>query len=221
MPAYVAPPLGKAIALLPGIVGYSFGGFNDRTPPARLSIQSVSVTSNVVTLNCTLLEGLIPLVGQLITVRGLQTAAAMNVTNVAIASISLNLTTGIGTITYAATTPNVAASTPDSGLAIVPLSETTDTMANGSGQQFAMQAASGLASNSRDIGWSIESFGGATFTANLQVSDTDADADYTTVATMTSAGQATVTGIRANFVRINLSGVSGGTSPTAIGKILV
>jgi len=220
MPAYVAPPLGKAIALLPGVVSYSFGGFNDRTPPARLSIQSVSVTSDVVTLNVTLLEGLIPLVGQLITVRGLQTAAAMNVTNVAIASISLNTTTGIGTITYAATTPNVGTTT-DSGLAIVPLSETSDTLAAGSGQQFAMQAMSGLASNSRDIGWSVEDAGGATFTANLQVADFDEDALYTTIASVTSASQQTAIGVRANFVRGNLSGVSGGTSPTIIFKILV
>jgi hypothetical protein len=220
MPAYVAPPLGKAIALLPGVVGYSFGGFNDRTPPARLSIQSVSVTSDVVTINCTLLEGLIPLVGQLITVRGLQTAAAMNVTNVAIASISLNATTGVGTITYDATTPNVSTTT-DSGLAIVPLLETTDTLAAGSGQQFAMQAASGLASNSRDIGWSVEDTGGATYTANLQVADFDIDADYTTIASVTAKGQQTAIGVRANFVRINLSGVSGGTSPTIIAKILV
>jgi|HubBroStandDraft_1064217.scaffolds.fasta_scaffold00161_38 hypothetical protein len=220
MPAYVAPPLGKAIALLPGVVGYSFGGFNDRTPPARLSIQSVAVASNVVTLNVTLLEGLIPLVGQLITVRGLQTAAAMNVTNVAIASVSINSTTGIGTITYAATTPNIGTTT-DSGLAIVPVAETTDTMANGSGQQFAMQAAGGLASNSRDIGWSVEATGGATFTANLQVADVDLDAAYTTIASVTAAGQQTAIGVRANFVRGNLSGVSGGTSPGVIFKILV
>jgi hypothetical protein len=220
MPAYVAPPLGKAIALLPGVVGYSFGGFNSDAPYARLSIQSVSVTSDVVTINCTLLEGLIPLVGQLITVRGLQTAAAMNVTNVAIASISLNATTGVGTITYDATTPNVSTTT-DSGLAIVPLLETTDTLAAGSGQQFAMQAASGLPSNSRDIGWSVEDTGGATYTANLQVADFDIDADYTTIASVTSKGQQTAIGVRANFVRGNLSGVSGGSTPTVIFKILV
>ena len=220
MPAYVAPPLGKAIALLPGVVGYSFGGFNSDAPYARLSIQSVSVTSDVVTLNVTLLEGLIPLVGQLVTVRGLQTAAAMNVTNVAIASVSINTTTGIGTITYDATTPNVGTTT-DSGLAVVPLAETSDTLAAGSGQQFAMQAESGLASNSRDIGWSIEDAGGATFTANLQVADVDADANYTTIASMTSAGQSTAIGVRANFVRVNLSGVSGGTTPTVIAKILI
>lgn len=220
MPAYVAPPLGKAIALLPGVLGYSFGGFNSDAPYAKLSIQSVAITSNVATLNVTLLEGLIPLVGQLITVRGVQTAAAFNVTNIAIASISLNLTTGIGTITYACTNANVATTT-DSGLATVPLAETTDTLAAGSGQQFAMQAASGLPSNSRDIGWSVLDTGGATYSANLQVADTDADADYTTIASVTASGQQTAVAVRANFVRINLSGVSGGTTPKIIARILV
>jgi hypothetical protein len=220
MPAYVAPPLGKAIALLPGVVGYSFGAFNDRAPYSKFSISNVSLTSNVVTLTVQLREGLIPVAGALITVRGLQTAAALNVTNVALASASINSTTGAGTLTYALTNANIA-STPDSGQALVPQTETTDTMANGSGQQFAMQAESGLASNSRDIGWSVEATGGATFTANLQVADVDEDALYTTIASMTGPGQSTAIGVRANFVRGNLSGVSGGTTPGVILKILV
>lgn len=222
MTAYAQPPSGKAIALLSGINAYSFGGFDDRNPTTKFQVTSVAIASNVATIGVLLVNGKIPIVGNLVTVKGTQTdSGAANVANVALTGVTINSTTGVGTLTYAATGGNQSTAA-DAGEALVPIAETAETAANGSGQQFAMQSAGGLPNNSRDIGWSVTtpSAPGA-FTANLQVADVDIDSQYTTVDTTTAVGARTITGIRGNFVRVNLSGVTGGSSPTVIAKILV
>src|SRR5665213_578885 len=52
-------------------VGYSIGSLNDRVPPTKLYVTASSITSNVATLNARVLEGNIPLAGQLISTTGL------------------------------------------------------------------------------------------------------------------------------------------------------
>jgi hypothetical protein len=225
MPAYVSSPFGQRTAIVAGVPAYSFGGYNDRTPPSRFEVLDVAITSNVATLTVQLLEGLIPVVGALISVEGTQTptsggAPNFNVTNVALTAVSINKTTGAGTVSFALTSSNIS-TTADSGEALVPQPETTDVCANGSGLQFAMFSVEGLPNNSRDVSWVIATPSAPSgFTANLQVADVDQDSEYTTIDTTTAVGFRIVTGVRANFIRINLSGVSGGSSPTIIGKIL-
>jgi len=227
MPAYLATPFGLRSALLPGINGYSLGKFNDRTPPTKMSIQSVAITSNVATLAVTIVDGLIPIVGALISVQGTQTVtsgggANFNVSNVALTAVTITTATGKGTVTFALTSNDIATTT-DSGVALVPQPEIGDALTSSmSGLQFAMQAVSGLASNSRDIGWEVTTPSApSSFTANLQVADFDVDGQYTTVDTTTAVGQRTITGIRGNFVRGTVSAASGGSSPTIVLKILV
>ena len=222
MTAYLTSPFAQRMALLPGVVGYSFGSFDTHNPGARMQVTSVAITSNVATLAVTLLEGPIPVVSTLsaplITVRGTQAASGLfNVTNVALASVSLDSITGIGTVTFALTNANIA-TTADAGTALAPapiVFETLPTSAT-SGQQFAV-ARSNLATQAeRGISW-FTLFAGspATVSIKLQGADVDQDAAYTTVDTSTVAtGESRSVGdINYNFYRINAI-CTGGTSPT-------
>lgn len=226
MPSYVTSPFALRSALLSGVVSYSFGGYKDTTPPTRMKVTSVAIATNVATLGVTIIEGLIPVVGALISVQGTQTVTSggapnFNVTNVALTGVTINSSTGAGTVTFALTSNDIS-TTADAGMAMVPQPETAEALAIGSGQQFAMQSDQGFPSNSRDISWSIETPSApSTFTANLQVADFDEDSLYSTVASTTATGWQTQVGVRGNFVRVNLSTTSGGTSPTIIAKILI
>ena len=226
MPLYIETPLdGIPPMLLPGIPGYLFGSFNPDLPTARMLVTSVAITGNVATLGVQMVEGDIPAVGSLISVRGTQTASgAANVTNVALASVSISSLTGIGTVTFALIHANVAtdSSPTAAGEAAVPVPEVGDAMTNKTSLQFSMQPASGLPNNSRDLEWTIETPSApSSFSAALQIADTDADGDYTTIDTSTAVGSRQVAGVRANFVRCVLSSVTGGSSPTVIVKVLI
>lgn len=226
MPAYQASPFVTKSALLPGISAYSWGSFDDHQPWTRMSVQSVAITSNVATLAVTILEGTPPVVtsgisAPLITVTGTQTASGLfNVTNVALASVTINATTGIGTLTFALTNANIA-TTVDSGMALVPYPEQAEAMTAVAGKQFAMQAVSGLASNSRDVSWVVATPSApSSFTAALQGADVDQEAEYSSLDTTTAVGLRVVLGVRSNFIRVKYTAVSGGSSPTSIAKIL-
>lgn len=228
MPAYQTSPNQQRKTINAGIPAYSWGSLNDRNPGARMQVTSVAITSNVATLGVTLREGLTPVVGQLVTVTGTQTVTSggapnFNVTNASITAVG-GFNTGdnsTGTISFALSSSNIS-TTSDSGQAYAPPNEVAEAMANGSGQQFAMPAMSGLASNSRDVSWVIATPSApSAFTANLQVANVDQDSEYTTIDTTTTTGLRIVTGVRANFIRINYSGVSGGSNPTSIAKILI
>src|ERR1035438_2878575 len=118
MPAYSNNPL-QAIALaLPGTPVYVWGSLSDRISPTKMTVSNVALTSNVATLTVQVIEGNVPIAGQLVTVQGTQAVSgAFNVTAIAIASATINATTGAGTITYALVHANVT-SAADSGLAV-------------------------------------------------------------------------------------------------------
>ena len=223
MSAYITNPLdGIPSMLLPGIPSYSFGSFNSDLPTVKMLVTNVALTTNVATLTVQMVEGNIPAVGSLISIRGTQKAAgAFNVSNVALASVLINALTGAGTVTFALTHADVA-STPDAGEAAVPVPEVAEAIASGTkGLQFGMQAVSGLASNSRDVSWVLATPSApASFSATLEVADVDEESEYTVIDTATSVGLRTVLGVRANFIRIKFGTVTGGTSPSAIAKIL-
>jgi hypothetical protein len=222
MPAFMSSPFSQRVAMLPGIPFYSFGSFDDRTPPSRLQITGVAITTDVATVNVKLLEGLIPLPGALISIEGTQSlGGAFNVTNVALASVSINTTTGIGTVTFALTHADFATAT-DSGVALVPQAEVADIFADGSGLQGAVPFQSGLEDSGKTISWWYNVGGSpSTGTVALQGADIDEDAYYETIdsidASMTQQGTRNVSPPQNfNFLRINVSNASGGTNPTII-----
>jgi len=129
MPKYSASPFNAIQMALPGRPAYVWGGFNDSVAPTKMLVTNVALTTNVATLNVTVVEGNIPAVGSFITVTGTQQASgSFNVTAVALASVTINATTGIGTVTFALTHANVT-SIADAGIAIVPQPVTFETVA--------------------------------------------------------------------------------------------
>lgn len=233
MSAYVSSPFATRVALLPGIPAYSWGSWDSHNPGCRMSIQSVAITSNVATLAVTILEGPIPVISAtsvpLITVQGTQTVTSgggsnFNLTNAVLASVSINATTGIGTLTYALTSSNIATTT-DSGMALVPppiLFETLPTSAT-SGLAFAISRSTLAQDSMRGISW-FTLFAGspATVSIKLQGADVDQDSAYTTIDTSTVAtGESRSVGsINYSFYRINAI-CTGGTSPTFAAGISV
>jgi len=235
IPAFItAPfPIGNARpSLLPNLPGYSFGGFNlTNNPSTRMSIQNVAITSNVATLYVTILEGLKPTTSQTISVQGTQTVTSgggsnFNVTNAAITGVTIDSTTGVGTITFALSSSDIA-KTVDSGLAVSPVAETADAATSTSkGLQFALSGGNSTVHNDRVVSWSY-TFPSAPVSAtiNLQGAAVDLEANYTTLdtqGTIVAAGETRTLSIPAsvNFVRCTISALSGGTNPTVIARIM-
>ena len=194
-----------------------------------MQVTSVAITTNVATLGVTMLEGPIPIVGALISVQGTQTATSggapnFNVTNVALASVSINLTTGIGTVTFALTSSNIATS-PDAGQALVPAPVILETLPSSAsaGKQFAVGSANLSSNGQRGITWFTQFSGSpSTVTMNLQGSDVDTDASYTTIDSSTNAsGESRSLGnVNYQFYRIQAAS-TGGTSPKVAAGIMV
>lgn len=216
-------------SLIPGKIGFSYGSFDTHNPGSRMQVTSVAITTNVATLAVVLLEGPIPIVGNLISVQGTQTVTSggapnFNVTNVALASVSINLTTGIGTITFALTSSNIA-TTLDAGMAIVPAAIVLETLPSSAtaGKQFAVASANLASDGQRGITWFTQFSGSpSTVTMNLQGSDVDQDAEYTTIDQSTNAaGESRSLGnVNYQFYRIQAAS-TGGTSPKVAAGIMV
>jgi hypothetical protein len=81
-------------------------------------------------------------------------------------------------------------------------------------QQFALPSYAGFPENGRTIRWQTI-YGTAPSAANisLQTAMVDADAQYASIdASTATAGEArTVTGVRANFVRVKVTSMTGGS----------
>ena len=216
-------------SLIPGKIGFSYGSFDTHNPGSRMQITSVAITTNVATLAVVLLEGPIPIVGNLISVQGTQTVTSggapnFNVTNVALASVSINLTTGIGTVTFALTSSNIA-TTLDAGMAIAPAAIVLETLPSSAtaGKQFAVASANLASDAQRGISWFTKITGSpATVAANLQAADVDEDDQYTTIDTSSSTTGETrnLANLSFNFYRIQLASTMG-TSPQCAAGILV
>jgi hypothetical protein len=227
MPPYLKANVNQAVQqAVPGLPAYAFGSLNRLVAPTRMNITSGSVASNVASITGVVIEGNIPVVGQLVTITGCS-QGTFDVTNVSIASVSAAATpdAGVYTITFALTTGNIA-SVPLTGLVVAPQIEVGDTLVNGSSQAIAIQANTGP-ENGRAVRVDV-TFPSIPTTALvvLQGADVDLDAQYVTIGTIASVAGSSVTGqsvtfdgIRANFLRLNVSTLAG--SGTVVGKILV
>lgn len=218
MPAYNQNPLAKVKLALPGYASYFWGSLSDTISPTRMTISNVALTSNVATLTVQVVEGNVPVAGQLVTVTGTQTSSgAFNVTQVALASVSINATTGAGTITYALTHANVSA-TADSGLAVAPQQTSYEAVtAAESSQAIALpmaQDGKSISGFSVEIAWASGTSAGI---VAVQVSDDNANSgDYQTVSTISYPNtRYDPAGLSAQFVRLNLTSLAGATTIAA------
>lgn len=222
MPAYSNNPLQAIQLALPGTPVYVWGSQNDRVSPTKMTVSNVALTSNVATLTVKVIEGNVPVAGQLVTVTGTQTASgAFNVTGVAIASATINATTGAGTITYALTHADVG-STPDSGLAVAPPAptfESVTTNENSAAVALPMaQDGKSISGFSAEVVWASGTSAGA---VSVQVTDDNTNGgDYQTTGVITYPNtRYDPAGLSAQFVRLQLSTALTGAT-TIIGRIL-
>jgi hypothetical protein len=224
MTTYSDSPFYQRKTITPGIPAYSFGSFNDRSPGSRMSVTSVSILSDVATLGVILREGDIPVVGQLVSVEGTQTAGGeFNVTSVAISAVA-GFNTGdnsVGTISFALSEANVA-TTSDSGQAYAPPPILAEAMTETAGQQFAVAFPSGFSVGGRTVSysWSTPSAPDSA-TVELQGSIIDQDDQYVSLDSQDAEGTYEVEGVNMPFLRGSVTAVSGGTNPTIIFQILI
>lgn len=225
MTAYSTNPSTPVKMLIPGIPDYAFGSKNLSKPTVRAYVTAMALNSNVVTLTIQMVEGFIPSVGDLVTVLATTTdGGAANVANVAITGVNINSATGAGTITYAATGSNQG-TTPDSGQVYIAVPEVPETAASGTkSRAFAIQNTIG---RGYGISWSY-TFPSAPASASIQLEGAlnNNDAEYVIIgsAQTTVAGYPTIVATNpnlVNFVRLNMTALSGGSSPTIIGKISI
>jgi hypothetical protein len=205
---------------------YLLGSFPADVAPTRFQIADVALASNVATVTGTVIEGNIPAVGSLISIRGTQSGSGeFNVTNAAITAVSINATSGQGTISFALTGANLSI-TADSGLAIIPQPEAGEAIANGA----SVAAASPFNDSKTDGARTYQAQ--ITFptiptacTVALQISEVDQDSQYSTVGTVATVSggavtqsQAQFTLTTARFLRFLVSGLSG--TGTVAAKLL-
>ena len=225
MPAYNASSFYQRSALLPGVLSWSFGSQNDRTPPSRFQVTAVAASGGTATLTVKLLEGLIPIVGALVSVQGTVTAGgAFNVTNIALTGVTIDSTTGVGTLTFAL--GGTVSTTADAGAALVPqpvIGESLNTDGTTTGKQFAIPSQAG-GNKQHGLGWQVTVIGAPSgVTVNIQTADVDQDDAYTTVATSVTAtsNSGSLGNINAAFVRAQQSGTGGSSPKIAVGFYLL
>jgi len=210
MPTYQNnPPTRRGITA--GLPSYSWGSFPLGQQPCRMYITALAVAANVVTATVKLIEGNIPATGALVTVTGTVVAgAAANVSNVATTAVTITPATGVGTITYPATTGNLA-TTPDGGQALFTAVDVGETTSVNKGQQFALDPAGGYGLT---MVWASTA---ATIALQLEGAVDDVDAQYQIIGT----SQTTLTGSvvaqvpnNVRFVRVNTTAFTGGPGTT-------
>jgi hypothetical protein len=226
MPAYagINQPVPQAV---PGHPTYLLGTFDYRAATGNYVITNVARTAFTCTVTVAVKEGNVPIVGQLVSV--LCSDSSFNVTQAAlIAPVSVDATTGIGTITYTGTTFGEVVSIAATGQVIGLVLEVGETLVNITSMPVCLQSNTG-ANNGRDVTFEVTLSGG-TPTATVAVQkainnvgtefvDAGAGANLNFTA---AAGtkQYTAIDFRDHFVRFVISGVSGGSSPKIVAKVL-
>ena len=208
-----------------GVPAYSAGSFASGIANTRMFVTSAAVASNVVTLGVVLQEGNIPAVGATAYITGTsQGSASLNKPNgVALTGVTLD-GTGTGTITYALTTTNLT-QIADGGLVIVPQVEQGDALtSNTKYLQFAVPSPiGGGGTGVETLSWSTV-IGGSP--SGVQVfldgSLVDVDSQYAQLDSSTSTSGETryIANINLNFYRLRSGTITGGSSPTLVGKLL-
>lgn len=222
MPAWSGSPKATIYGLVPGQPGYS-AGTHPSSAPWKAYVTAMSVASNVVTLTIITTEGNIPTIGDLVTVTGLPIAAA-NVTNIALASVTITASTGAGTVTYAATTANLA-KFACGGRAIAPPADVPEAAtANTSYSALALPSSVPLRTSGRVATAYVthpSAFNSTSY--NFQVAINNVDAEFVNVGNNLTADGTTLIDIpfAANFIRYAELASSGGANQTVLAKFLI
>ena len=116
------------IVALPGFPTYLYGSLAIDTQDTLLQVTNVAATGGTATVSVYVRAGNIPIVGNLISIAGTQTSSGLfNVSSAPLTNVTINATTGIGTVQFALV--GTVGSVADSGQALVPIQEVPETLA--------------------------------------------------------------------------------------------
>ena len=236
MSRYQTSPQNKHIEqCVPGLSVYLLGSLNRLVAPTRMRVTAVQSSGAVFTYYVTVIEGNLPVAGQLISVSGCAVDTQFNLTGATIASVSFADVPedGIGSLTVTHT-GNFYAKTADVGSAQAPQVEVGETMAPGgtfSSAPCAIQSNTGP-NNARSIRFDVgfPTLPGAV-TVTAQTADFDLDSEYSDLAQVAvvpatpaqSVFSLVFVGAIAQFVRFKVSGLAatGGSYGTIVAKVTV
>ncbi len=226
MPLYNSP-LTRPQLLQKGVPAYLLGGLNMLRGNANGYVTQTALGSNVASVSVSINQGPIPLVGDQITVWGtaLQ-SGAFNVTRAIITAVSITAATGQGTISFALTGTNQAA-TADAGAFLCEPGESYDTLTNSIfSQAVLVQAPQGDSQFTLPLAVTFSTIPTAV-TATLQVAIRDVAAEYTNTTTVVTVAagaytagpvvQATLQ--RGYFYRLAVSGLTIGSGSGICAKV--
>lgn len=229
MPAYQSTPFKEPVKLvISGHPEYLWGNWNDRTGPTFGNvIQSLGIGTTG-ELVFQIRSGNAPAVGSLITVRGTSRSVNFNVVNAVITAVVTVMDTGVCAVSYTIVSTNLGMGA-DTGEVEIPQPEVGEALVNGASAPVAVSFSTANTDQKRGI-TVVVSFPSVPIAAvvTLQQAVIDLDSEYSDVAIIaTVAGgvitvgpQVTVDPVLGRFFRLNNSGVSGGTLPTIVGKLL-
>lgn len=237
MPAFQLSPIGKTVQqAVPGLPAYCYGSLNRLVAPTRMNITNVALTTNVATLGVTVIEGNLPVVGQLVSVAGCSNSVFNTTTPLAITAVSFTNTPedGKGTISFAQTHADVP-SAAATGAAMAPQIEVGETIANGASIEIAIPANTPVPENGRAMLFDVYFPTLPTaVTVAVQGASIDDDNDFTTLGTIAVVSGGVLSGasntgsneislyfdgVRANFIRFLTSGLTG--SGKIVAKVVI
>lgn len=227
MPAYQNTPFGPKLLAQKGIPAYLFGTYDTRIGDSKLYVTNSALTSNVATVTVQQLSGPLPLVGSLISIiNSTNGSGALNVSRAVITATTVSALTGAGTISFALTNANIATAA-DTGTVEIEPAEIPEALANGKSIACAVARTNSATDTTENITATV-SFPSlpTTATVSLQGAIKDIDSEYVTLGTVgtVAGGAATATSLgfigKYTFYRLLVASVTGGTSPSVIGKLI-
>lgn len=227
MPSYPSVINRHVAQASPGLPVYLLGSFSYTTAPTRMQVTAAAISSNVATLGVKVIEGNLPVAGQLVTVTAVD--STYNVTDSAITAVSFTNTPedGIGTISFALTHADDASHAVE-GAATALVAEVGEALAEGASAACALQANVGP-ENPFDIrvDVSFPSAGSITaVTLNAESASLDIDSEYADLGQIVVVSSGTPTSasaifpdVMARFIRIKTSSLTG--TGTVVAKVTI
>jgi hypothetical protein len=129
MPTYVNSAFNVAQVAQKGVPVFLFGSYNYKQGNTKMLVSNVALATNVATLTVQIVGGEVPIVGALISVAQTQsTSGLFNVARAPLTGVTIDSTTGAGTVAFALTHADVT-SAADTGSAVVEVPEIGETPA--------------------------------------------------------------------------------------------
>ncbi len=227
MPAYINSPFQRPILLMKGVASYVIGSFSQQVGNSRFYLTNSALTTNVATVTVQQVLGPLPKVGDLISViNSTAGSAALNVNRAVLTAVTINSSTGAGTMTFALTNANIT-SVADAGTVITEPAEVGETITSAGYTSIPVVVQAPEGDSQFTLPFSVTSGTGVTaLTATLQRALKSSSNEWTnTTIVVTKTGASTYTAgpvveatlERAYLYRIVLSGVTG--TDTCVAKI--